>query len=112
MVGTNKISTACQSRGVELEVRRTSQTPPTALPTWITEALERSVTDLGLPYRILQSGAGHDSKHINEKVPAGMLFVPSRQGLSHVPEEWTDVEDIATGVQVLYETVLSLDEQL
>jgi allantoate deiminase len=65
---------------------------------------------LELPYRVLPSGASHDAQIINTIVPAGILFVPSRKGLSHVPGEWTSSADIAKGVDVLYETLIRLDE--
>ena len=45
-------------------------------------------------------------------MPAAILFVPSRDGLSHVPEEWTSAADIARGVDVLHATVLRLDRFL
>jgi acetylornithine deacetylase/succinyl-diaminopimelate desuccinylase-like protein len=60
----------------------------------------------------MTSGAGHDSQVINQIIPAGMIFVPSKDGLSHVPEEWTSALDIARGVDVLQRTVLSLDSLL
>jgi acetylornithine deacetylase/succinyl-diaminopimelate desuccinylase-like protein len=49
---------------------------------------------------------------INQIVPAGIIFVPSKDGLSHVPEEWTSAIDIARGVNVLHRSVLSLDALL
>jgi acetylornithine deacetylase/succinyl-diaminopimelate desuccinylase-like protein len=49
---------------------------------------------------------------VNRITPAGMVFVPSRAGLSHVPEEWTAPGEIATGVQVLAAGLLRLDRDL
>jgi allantoate deiminase len=60
----------------------------------------------------MASGASHDAQVVNSVVPAGMIFVPSRNGLSHVPEEWTSSADIATGANVLTETVRLLDAYL
>jgi allantoate deiminase len=68
--------------------------------------------DLGIPYRVLPSGAGHDAQVINAIVPAGIVFVPSRDGLSHVPEEWTNPADVALGVTVLCGMVDRLDAVL
>jgi N-carbamoyl-L-amino-acid hydrolase len=41
----------------------------------------------------------------------GMIFVPSRGGRSHCPDEWTELEHIVTGVQVLAATVLDMDRR-
>jgi len=66
---------------------------------------------LGFPYRVLPSGAGHDASHIAEIAPAGMIFVPSRGGRSHCPEEHTDLEDIAKGIQLLAAVVGEVDKR-
>jgi len=60
----------------------------------------------------LPSGAGHDAQHIARLAPIGMIFVPSRGGISHSPREYTSPEDVARGVEVLYRTLLSLDSRL
>lgn len=52
------------------------------------------------PY-YLPSGAGHDAMVIGEKVPVSMLFVRSKNGVSHDPTEWTDLADCVQGVRVL-----------
>lgn len=57
------------------------------------------------------SGASHDAAYVAKKAPTGMLFVPSRDGLSHAPEEWSSVEDIARGAEVMAEALLTLDDQ-
>jgi N-carbamoyl-L-amino-acid hydrolase len=59
---------------------------------------------------VLPSGAGHDATQIATIAPIGMIFVPSRDGKSHCPEEWTDLEDIALGVQALARTLVKVDK--
>ncbi|MGD9047228.1 MAG: Zn-dependent hydrolase [Anaerolineae bacterium] len=59
---------------------------------------------------VLPSGAGHDATQIATIAPIGMIFVPSRDGKSHCPEEWTDLEDVALGVQALARALLKIDE--
>lgn len=63
--------------------------------------------ELGLRYRLMPSGAGHDAQDTTHIAPTGMIFVPSRDGISHSPKEYTSPEDIANGAKVLLETVLS-----
>jgi allantoate deiminase len=79
------------------------------LPIWIREQSSKTCEDLGIRYRVMTSGAGHDSQVVNAIVPAGMVFVPSRDGLSHVPAEWTSASDVARGVEVLFHLTGRLD---
>jgi N-carbamoyl-L-amino-acid hydrolase len=60
----------------------------------------------------LPSGAGHDAQQIAHLVPIGMIFVPSRGGISHSPREYSSPEDVANGAEVLYRTILLLDARL
>ena len=60
---------------------------------------------------VMPSGAGHDANPMAHKVPSAMIFVPSKGGLSHCKEEWTDPEYLEKGADVLYETVLRLDTE-
>lgn len=60
---------------------------------------------------VMPSGAGHDANPIAHCLPIGMIFVPSRDGLSHCGEEWTAPEDLTLGADTLYQTVLLLDQE-
>lgn len=102
----------CEARGVELEPRLLSDASPVVLPAWLRGISSAVCKAADLPYRVMFSGASHDSQMVSHQVPAGMIFVPSRDGLSHVPQEWTSSEEIALGVQVLTGTLLRLDEEL
>ncbi len=72
-----------------------------------TAAHAASFTTLDLP-----SGAGHDAQDIARLAPIGMIFVPSRGGISHSPREYTSPEDTANGAEVLYRAVLLSDARL
>jgi allantoate deiminase len=54
------------------------------------------------------SGAGHDAMIMSAICDVAMLFVPSLNGRSHVPEEWTDYEDIQKGAEIMYEALCKL----
>ncbi|MBI4236315.1 MAG: Zn-dependent hydrolase [Chloroflexi bacterium] len=99
-------------RGVELEYDVISDTSPTVLPMWLRDLTTEVCRRLELPYRVMSSGAGHDAAILSRFLPAAMVFVPSHEGLSHCPEEWTSIEDIALGVRVLVESVLTVDRFL
>ncbi len=62
----------------------------------------------GYSMRSMQSGAGHDAMIMAGITDVGLVFVPSKGGRSHCPEEWTDYEQIAKGVNVILGAVLSL----
>ena len=66
---------------------------------------------LSIPYLEMPSGAGHDASHMARLAPAGMIFIPSREGRSHCPEEWSEYEHIGIGTQLLTELFLSLDQE-
>jgi N-carbamoyl-L-amino-acid hydrolase len=56
----------------------------------------------------LFSGAGHDGQSFDGICPAGMIFVPSKDGASHSPREFTDWQDCVNGANVLLQAVLKL----
>ncbi|ASO21999.1 hydantoinase/carbamoylase family amidase [Actinoalloteichus hoggarensis] len=96
-------------RGVGFRHRLLADTSPVVLPAALRAQLVGAAERSGTAYRVMPSGASHDSQMVNRVVPAGMLFVPSRDGLSHTPAEWTSVEQIAEGTAVLAEAVVGMD---
>ena len=64
---------------------------------------------MGLTYKFMQSGAGHDAQEISVIAPVAMIFVPSVGGISHSPKEFTKAIDMANGANVLLHTILALD---
>lgn len=67
---------------------------------------------IGVGYLEMPSGAGHDANHMAGLTQAGMIFVPSKDGRSHCPEEWTDFEDLSMGTSVLGNMIISLDKSV
>jgi N-carbamoyl-L-amino-acid hydrolase len=55
-------------------------------------------------------GALHDAQNAARFAPMGMIFVPSRGGISHAPMEYSSPEQVANGAEVLYRTLLRVDE--
>lgn len=66
--------------------------------------LEKVCGDSGVSCRRMPSGATHDGNAMASAMPIAMIFVPSRGGISHSREEWTDWDDLSCGVQVMYES--------
>lgn len=96
-------------RGVSVEMEWTTDDAPVPLHEPITSTIASVADDLGLSRATMFSGAGHDAGIIAAQTQVGMIFVPSVDGRSHCPEEFTDFDDIMPGVSVLLETVLRID---
>jgi N-carbamoyl-L-amino-acid hydrolase len=71
--------------------------------------IESAAESLGHSHRRMPSGAGHDAQDMAQIAPMGMIFVPSRGGISHAPGEYTAPVDMANGVDVLLRTLLAID---
>lgn len=96
--------------GLSLEVRETVRTEPMEMNSRVIQTLEKECRDLGVSYRRMDSGAGHDAIWMAKTWPTGMLFVPSTDGISHSPKEFTDPLHVTLGAQVLLNTILSIDQ--
>ncbi len=97
------------SRGTSIEVRLLADASPAVLPLSTRNHLVATATELGLPYRIMPSGASHDTQMVNQVCTGGMIFVPSLNGgVSHSPDEDTAFEDLAVGVDLLTAALFGL----
>jgi N-carbamoyl-L-amino-acid hydrolase len=82
---------------------------PALTAPWIRDSIEKSAKELGLSVLRMPSGAGHDAQEIAKIGPIGMIFVPSLDGISHSPKEFTENEDVMNGANVLLLTLLKID---
>jgi hydantoinase/carbamoylase family amidase len=94
--------------GLEAELTVTHRKEPVALDTGLQDVLVAAAEAEGASYRRMASGAGHDAMVLAHHVPAVMLFVPSRDGISHSPDEFTPLEQCELGARVLKRAVRSL----
>jgi allantoate deiminase len=97
------------SSGVKSSLKETFYAPPVVLSEMIINQMKDEVSSLGYRSICMDSGAGHDAMVMAEHAPTGMIFVPSKNGISHTQEEWTDYEDIQKGAEVLFNTVIALN---
>ena len=88
-----------------LELRETHRKQPVALDADLQDRLEVAASEEGATTMRLPSGAGHDAMVLAHHLPAAMLFVPSRGGLSHTPEEFSSPEQCELGARVLARAV-------
>ncbi|MGF6176405.1 Zn-dependent hydrolase [Ensifer sp. 4252] len=82
---------------------------PVAFDPNIVDAVRASAGALGYSATDVVSGAGHDAAHIAGICPTAMIFVPSKDGLSHNEAEYSSPEECARGAAVLLQTVLQID---
>ncbi|MFC5471972.1 Zn-dependent hydrolase [Cohnella suwonensis] len=88
-------------RGLGMTITPWLATTPVPMSLELTEQAERVCAGIGLSNRRMFSGAGHDAQLFAPVCPTAMIFVPSRGGISHSPDEYTSPEQLADGVSVL-----------
>lgn len=102
------IGAVAEKRGLTCKFEELVDAKPVVFDKAMVDIVEASAKTLGLSTRRLYSGAGHDAQFLAGICPTAMIFVPSVDGRSHCPEEWTDFQDIANGCNVLLQSVLKL----
>jgi N-carbamoyl-L-amino-acid hydrolase len=105
----SRIADAARARGVDVELDWLNDQPPVPTAQSVQDLIASSASAIGYSWRAMPSGAGHDAAHIASLAPTGMIFIPSRAGRSHCPEEWTDAEAIGIGAHTLAATLLAMD---
>ncbi len=96
--------------GVEISITEVEMGSPCPTDGRIQDVIAQASTDLGLAHHALPSGAGHDAQAMAAITQSGMIFVPSRDGISHSPEEFTLPQDCANGANALLSALLLLDK--
>lgn len=99
---------ACEERGVDLDVEVLQRLAPAPCSGLARDAIEAACERAGKHPRPLPSGAGHDGMNLAAICPIGMIFVRSRDGVSHNPAEWSSREDCMAGCEILYYAVRDL----
>jgi N-carbamoyl-L-amino-acid hydrolase len=87
--------------GLGLEVEWSGKCDPAPMSGVAQRALAEAADALGLSHISFASGAGHDAQSLAGLCPVGMIFVPSVEGASHSPREFTRWEDCVNGANVL-----------
>jgi N-carbamoyl-L-amino-acid hydrolase len=95
-------------RRVDISVDAIWRKPPTIFNDKLVDAVESAAKSLGYSNRRITSGAGHDACNLATVVPAAMIFVPCKDGISHNELEDATQADCGAGANVLLHTVLSL----
>jgi N-carbamoyl-L-amino-acid hydrolase len=107
-----RADTIAAETGTSISFQGTAEDEGSPTDPALQDIIEKVAQEAGFSTLRMPSGAGHDAQALGRfGLPIGMIFVPSKDGISHSPKEWTDWEDCARGAEVLYRTVLELDQQ-
>ena len=102
------LTAAAAAEGCAVETRVLARFDPVEFDEQVVAAVERAATANGHSVRRMPSGAGHDAQMLARVCPTGMVFVPSVDGLSHNPAEYTAPGDLEAGANVLLQVMLEL----
>jgi len=105
------VAAAATAEGVNVAERTLARFQPVVFDDRVVDTVAAVAADLGHSVRRLPSGAGHDAQMMARLCPTGMVFVPSRDGISHNPAEFTEPENLVAGGDVLLRTMLTLDSK-
>ncbi len=97
-----------ENAGLSFRIVEKLTAQPVLMKPEIQELLEKEAAQAGISTRKMLSGAGHDAMVMGSLCDVAMIFVPSKGGRSHVPEEWTDYEDLHKGAELLCRCVRQL----
>ena len=96
--------------GISFSTEELLYAEPVEMSADIQTLLIENCEKLGLRYRKMVSGAGHDAMIFADFTETGLIFVPSKDGISHTAEDWTDYAQLQKGIEVAFETIVQLTE--
>jgi N-carbamoyl-L-amino-acid hydrolase len=102
------LSAISRRRGLMFEFDVQSEIEPAPCDPGLVAIMERQAQALGLNYLKMPSGAAHDAQTMSSIAPVAMIFVPSQNGVSHSPAEWTAWSDIEAGANLMQHTLMDL----
>ena len=103
------VAEAAAAEGVTVAERTLARFQPVEFDDRVVDTVAAVAAELGHSVKRLPSGAGHDAQMMARLCPTGMVFVPSRDGISHNPAEYTEPDDLVAGADVLLGSMLALD---
>ncbi|MGE8035426.1 allantoate amidohydrolase [Lysinibacillus sp. KCTC 33748] len=105
----DKIKLVAEANSMTYDINLWMDEAPTLMDEKIVRIIEQAAkNNVGDQYKVMPSGAGHDSQIFAQYVPTAMLFVPSIGGISHNITEETKIEDLVKGIEVLADVLYEL----
>jgi len=102
------ISTIADDQETPVAIEVLSSDKPVAVDSEIIRICEDACRNLKMSFRRMPSSAWHDAVNMATKVPAGIIFIPCRDGISHNPDEYAAPEHIMSGIAVLTASLYEL----
>lgn len=99
-----------QDEGVSITKRQLARFEPVTFDERVIALVERRAQEVDVRVRRMPSGAGHDAQMLARICPSAMIFVPSKDGISHNPREHTEPDELVNGANVLFRVMLDLTE--
>ena len=107
----NKINNIASRRNISIKTEQLSVTESIKIKDEIIDGINESCNQIGSSLK-LPSGAGHDANQMAKIAPVGMIFVPSKKGISHSSDEWTDYELVVKGIHAMWNALFYFDRNL
>ena len=104
----DEINASAKQHGLSTEIEGKSWISPVALDPGLVDILASEAETLVLDYIKMPSGAGHDAQTMQSLCPSALIFIPSRAGISHAPEEHSEWADILAGARLMLASLLRL----
>ncbi|UJL47442.1 Zn-dependent hydrolase [Virgibacillus sp. NKC19-16] len=105
---TEKVNAVTTEDNLQGKIELIGESNPVKLSSRITHAIEETASEYGYNYMRMNSGAVHDAAMMTDLTDVGMIFIPSMEGKSHSPDEYTRQEDIKSGGDLLLQVIEKL----
>jgi N-carbamoyl-L-amino-acid hydrolase len=103
-----EIANAATANNLAAKIVEQSRIAPVSLDPELRKVLHEEAERLGLDARSMPSGAGHDAQTMQSLCPSALIFIPSRDGVSHSPQEWSEWADIEKGANLMLAALIRL----
>lgn len=103
-----ELDKACQANGASWTMDNKLTIVPVMLNEEMLSMLQKNCETRGYSWQRMISGAGHDALAIAQVLNTVMVFVPSKDGRSHTPVEWTEYTDIAKAIAIIYDLIMEM----
>jgi allantoate deiminase len=108
----SSLDTLIAQSAVNAEIINLLDVKPVEMDPTIIDLFKKHAEKCGFSYEMMMSGAGHDAMIMGAITPVGLIFVPSKDGRSHCPEEWTDYDDLQKGIELILEAIIELGDEV
>jgi hydantoinase/carbamoylase family amidase len=95
-------------QNIDAEVSVSVNKSPNSLSSTVQKCIEKASKIQNAPYHYMFSGANHDANSLTSLTDVGLIFIPSKDGISHHPEEFSSWEDIEIGANVMLQSIIEL----